>query len=106
MTRPVLYCHTCYVLQFFGEVPENQVNIIVLNLTVTDKDQPNTAAWSAIYRITAGDPAAHFSAHTDPVSNEGLLTVLKVRDTRTPPTPILQISLRKYKLKGYYSYSS
>ncbi|XDV26358.1 hypothetical protein PO909_030102, partial [Leuciscus waleckii] len=65
---------------FFGEVPENQVNINVLKLTVTDKDQPNTGAWSTIYRITAGDPAAHFSAHTDPVSNEGLLTVIKPID--------------------------
>lgn len=70
----------CYVIQFFGEVPENQVNINVLKLTVTDKDQPNTGAWNTIYRITAGDPAAHFSAHTDPVSNEGLLTVIKVRE--------------------------
>ncbi|XP_051736030.1 cadherin-2-like isoform X2 [Ctenopharyngodon idella] len=65
---------------FFGEVPENQVNIIVANLTVTDKDQPNTAAWNTIYRITAGDPAAHFSVPTDPVSNKGLVTVVKSID--------------------------
>lgn len=68
----------CYVIQFFGEVPENQVNIIVANLTVMDKDQPSTAAWNTIYRITAGDPASHFSVPTDPVSNKGLVTVVKV----------------------------
>ncbi|CAB1324058.1 unnamed protein product, partial [Coregonus sp. 'balchen'] len=30
---------------FYGEVHENRVNVIVANLTVTDKDQPHTAAW-------------------------------------------------------------
>ncbi|XP_067308421.1 cadherin-2 isoform X2 [Pseudorasbora parva] len=65
---------------FFGEVPENQINIIVANLTVTDRDQPNTAAWNTLYRITAGDPGAHFSVPTDPVSNRGLVTVIKPID--------------------------
>ncbi len=68
----------CYVMQFFGTVPENQINVIVVNLTVTDKDQPNTGAWKTIYKITAGDPVGHFSVPTDPVSNEGLVTVVKV----------------------------
>uniref|UniRef100_A0A672RP80 Cadherin 2 n=1 Tax=Sinocyclocheilus grahami TaxID=75366 RepID=A0A672RP80_SINGR len=65
---------------FFGTVPENQVNVIVANLTVTDKDQPNTGAWKTIYKITAGDPMGHFSVPTDPVSNEGLVTVVKSVD--------------------------
>ncbi|KAM7388837.1 hypothetical protein PAMP_024984 [Pampus punctatissimus] len=67
-------------VQFFGEVHENRVNVIVANLTVTDKDQPHTAAWSAVYRIIAGDPTGHFSIPTDPTSNEGLLTVVKPID--------------------------
>lgn len=70
--------YICYVMQFFGTVPENQVNVIVANLTVTDKDQPNTGAWKTIYKITAGDPMGHFSVPTDPISNEGLVTVVKV----------------------------
>uniref|UniRef100_A0A8C1RHW3 Cadherin 2 n=1 Tax=Cyprinus carpio TaxID=7962 RepID=A0A8C1RHW3_CYPCA len=65
---------------FFGTVPENQVNVIVANLTVTDKDQPNTGAWKTIYKITAGDPMGHFSVPTDPISNEGLVTVVKSID--------------------------
>lgn len=64
--------------QFFGEVHENRVNVIVTNLTVTDKDQPHTQAWSAVYRIIAGDPTGRFSIPTDPTTNEGLLTVVKV----------------------------
>uniref|UniRef100_A0A3Q3RBQ0 Cadherin domain-containing protein n=1 Tax=Monopterus albus TaxID=43700 RepID=A0A3Q3RBQ0_MONAL len=65
---------------FFGEVHENRVNVIVTNLTVTDKDQPHTPAWSAVYRIIAGDPTGRFSIPTDPTSNEGLLTVVKPID--------------------------
>ncbi|KAJ0065379.1 hypothetical protein NL108_009543, partial [Boleophthalmus pectinirostris] len=65
---------------FFGEVHENLVNVIVANLTVTDKDQPHTGAWSAVYRIIAGDPTGRFSIPTDPTTNEGLLTVVKPID--------------------------
>uniref|UniRef100_A0A4W6CB62 Cadherin 2, type 1, N-cadherin (neuronal) n=1 Tax=Lates calcarifer TaxID=8187 RepID=A0A4W6CB62_LATCA len=63
---------------FFGEVHENRVNVIVANLTVTDKDQPHTPAWSAVYRIIDGDSTGRFSIPTDPTTNEGLLTVVKV----------------------------
>ncbi|KAF3691359.1 Cadherin-2 Neural cadherin [Channa argus] len=65
---------------FYGEVHENRVNVIVANLTVTDKDQPHTPAWSAVYRIIAGDPTGRFSIPTDPTTNEGLLTVVKPID--------------------------
>ncbi|KAK1896816.1 Cadherin-2, partial [Dissostichus eleginoides] len=65
---------------FFGEVHENRVNVIVANLTVTDKDQPHTTAWAAVYRIIAGDPTGRFSIPTDPTTNEGLLTVVKPID--------------------------
>lgn len=67
-------------MQFYGEVPENAVNVIVANLTVTDKDQPNTPAWNAVYKITGGDPTGRFSVPTDPNTNVGLVTVVKVRD--------------------------
>ncbi|KAK7945590.1 hypothetical protein WMY93_001318 [Mugilogobius chulae] len=68
---------------FFGEVPENRVNVIVANLTVTDKDQPNTPAWNAVYKITGGDPTGSFSVPTDPTTNEGLVTVVKPIDYET-----------------------
>lgn len=66
-------------LQFYGEVPENRVDVIVANLTVTDKDQPHTPAWNAMYRMTGGDPTGRFTILTDPNSNDGLVTVAKVR---------------------------
>lgn len=68
-----------WFLQFCGEVLENRVNMIVANLTVTDKDQPHTPAWNAMYRMTGGDPTGRFTILTDPNSNDGLVTVVKVR---------------------------
>uniref|UniRef100_A0A665UV82 Cadherin 2 n=1 Tax=Echeneis naucrates TaxID=173247 RepID=A0A665UV82_ECHNA len=75
-----------FTTDFFGEVHENRVNVIVSNLTVTDKDQPHTPSWSAVYRIIDGDSTGRFSVPTDPSTNEGLLTVVKPIDfelTRT-----------------------
>ncbi|KAB1258441.1 Cadherin-2, partial [Camelus dromedarius] len=64
-------------MTFYGEVPENRVDVIVANLTVTDKDQPHTPAWNAVYRISGGDPTGRFAIQTDPNSNDGLVTVVK-----------------------------
>ncbi|XP_036389873.1 cadherin-4 [Megalops cyprinoides] len=65
---------------FSGEVPENRVNIVVANLTVIDKDQPHTPNWNAVYRIVSGDPSGHFAIRTDPVTNDGMVTVIKPVD--------------------------
>lgn len=68
-----------FYLQFSGEVPENQVDIVVANLTAIDADQPHSPNWNAIYQIVSGDPSGHFIIRTDPVSNDGMVTVVKVR---------------------------
>ncbi|CAO2577390.1 Cdh4 [Lemmus lemmus] len=65
---------------FAGEVPENRVETVVANLTVLDRDQPHSPNWNAVYRIISGDPSGHFSVRTDPVTNEGMVTVVKVSD--------------------------
>ncbi|XP_037537239.1 cadherin-2 [Nematolebias whitei] len=79
---------------FLGEVPENRVNVIVANLTVTDKDQPNTPAWNAVYKIIAGDPTGRFSVPTDPTTNEGLVTVVKPIDFEISRTYLLAVEAR------------
>ncbi|MBN3288629.1 CADH2 protein, partial [Polyodon spathula] len=76
---------------FYGEVPENRVNVIVANLTVTDKDQPNTPAWNAVYRITGGDSTGRFAIPTDPNSNEGMVTVVKPIDYETSRMFVLTV---------------
>ncbi|XP_077942446.1 cadherin-4-like isoform X2 [Gasterosteus aculeatus] len=65
---------------FSGEVPENRVDLAVANLTVIDADQPHSPNWNAVYRIISGDPSGHFTIRTDPVSNDGLVTVVKPVD--------------------------
>ncbi|KAK2500359.1 hypothetical protein MC885_002059 [Smutsia gigantea] len=65
---------------YAGEVPENQVEMVVANLTVMDRDQPHSPNWNAFYRIISGDPSGHFSIRTDPVTNEGMVTVVKAVD--------------------------
>uniref|UniRef100_A0AAV2M600 Cadherin-4 n=1 Tax=Knipowitschia caucasica TaxID=637954 RepID=A0AAV2M600_KNICA len=68
------------VRTFSGEVPENKVNVVVTNLTVLDRDQPHSPNWNAVYRIVSGDPSGHFTIRTNPVTNEGMLTVVKPVD--------------------------
>nr|XP_020664592.1 cadherin-2 [Pogona vitticeps] len=77
---------------FYGEVPENRVDVIVTNLTVTDKDQPHTPAWNAMYRMTSGDPTGRFTILTDPNSNDGLVTVVKPIDFETNRMFVLTVA--------------
>ncbi|KAM8862525.1 cadherin-4-like isoform 2-T2 [Spinachia spinachia] len=65
---------------FSGEVPENRVDLVVANLTVIDGDQPHSPNWNAVYRIISGDPSGHFTIRTDPVSNDGMVAVVKPVD--------------------------
>ncbi|TKS71017.1 Cadherin-4 Retinal cadherin [Collichthys lucidus] len=73
------------VRTFSGEVPENKVNVVVTNLTVVDRDQPHSPNWNAVYRIVSGDPSGHFTIRTNPITNEGMLTVVKAQGVY--PTP-------------------
>ncbi|KAM3829315.1 cadherin-2-like [Vipera latastei] len=77
---------------FYGEVPENRVDVIVANLTVRDKDQPLTPAGNAVYRITNGNPTSQFTILTDPKSNEGLVTVVKPIDFESNRKFVLTIA--------------
>ncbi|ETE67406.1 Cadherin-2, partial [Ophiophagus hannah] len=77
---------------FYGEVPENRVDVIVANLSVTDKDQPHTPAWNAVYRMTGGDPTGRFTILTDPNSNDGLVTVVKPIDFESSRKFVLTVA--------------
>lgn len=44
---------------------------------MTDKDTLYSTAWRAKYSIQ-GDEGEHFKIETDPVTNDGILTVVKV----------------------------
>lgn len=79
-------------MTFYGEVPENRVDVTVANLTISDKDQPHTPAWNAVYRIIGGDPTGHFRVVTDPNTNDGLVTVAKPIDYESSRMFVLTVS--------------
>lgn len=60
-----------------GSVPENEVNVAITTLTVTDADVPSTPAWEAVYTVL-NDNEKQFTVVTDPVTNEGTLKTAKV----------------------------
>ncbi|KAI3370827.1 hypothetical protein L3Q82_007353 [Scortum barcoo] len=53
---------------------------VVVNLTVDDRDDPDTGAWRATYYILNGDPTQSFEIQTNPDNNEGMLSVVKPLD--------------------------
>lgn len=47
-------------------------------MNVTDRDDPGTGNWEAKYSIS-NDHDGNFDIRTDPVTNQGVLTVVKVQ---------------------------
>ncbi|NWH87849.1 CAD13 protein, partial [Aegithalos caudatus] len=69
----------CVFCQFQATVKEGVTGVIV-NLTVGDRDDPATGAWRAVYSIINGNPGQSFEIHTNPQTNEGMLSVVKPLD--------------------------
>ncbi|XP_070687038.1 cadherin-13 [Pempheris klunzingeri] len=64
---------------FEANVHEGSTGVVV-NLTVDDRDDPDTGAWRATYSIINGDPTQSFEIQTNPDNNEGMLSVVKPLD--------------------------
>lgn len=64
---------------FTANMDEDSTGVVV-NLTVDDRDDPTTGAWRAVYHIINGNPSSSFEIHTNPDSNEGMLSVVKPLD--------------------------
>lgn len=64
-------------LQGPGKIEERESGVEVLRLQVSDKDSRGSPAWKAKFTLH-GDPENYFKIHTDPKTNEGILTVIKV----------------------------
>uniref|UniRef100_A0A6I8S7I5 Cadherin-like protein 26 n=1 Tax=Xenopus tropicalis TaxID=8364 RepID=A0A6I8S7I5_XENTR len=75
------------------EIPEREGNRTVIRLAVTDKDTPFTPAWRAVYSIIEGNEDGNFKIETDPVTNEGILTVIKPLDYETSSQNNLSITV-------------
>ncbi|XP_061101140.1 B-cadherin-like [Conger conger] len=61
-------------------VPENEVGALVVNMPVTDGDEPHTLAWSTKYKIIEGDNGGFFNVTTGPSKLEGIITTVKGLD--------------------------
>ncbi|XP_051517924.1 cadherin-like protein 26 [Myxocyprinus asiaticus] len=61
------------------KVKEGQYGELVCRLQVTDKDSTGSAAWRAKYSLQ-GEQAQHFKIKTDPLTNDGVITVTEPLD--------------------------
>ena len=66
-------------LQYHASGVENRKDYELCRVNATDRDEPGTGNWETKYTVTHGNPGGHFVVHTDPVSNQGVLTVVKVQ---------------------------
>ncbi|XP_016331303.1 cadherin-like protein 26 [Sinocyclocheilus anshuiensis] len=76
-----------------GKVKERETGVEVLRLQVTDKDVHGSKAWKAKYTIH-GYKKEIFKIETDPVTNEGILTVVKQMDYEEQTYHNLSISVQ------------
>lgn len=74
--------HECIcVKQFNVEVMEMELNKELLRIGVIDKDTPNTPASRVVFSILKGNEDGSYKIETDPKTNEGVLSVIKVNAT-------------------------
>ncbi|CAL8362189.1 unnamed protein product [Gadus morhua 'NCC'] len=59
---------------------ENRIDFELCRVNATDRDEPGTGNWEIKYTLTRGNPGGHFVVHTDPLSNQGVLTLVKPLD--------------------------
>lgn len=60
---------------------ENRNDYELGRVNVTDRDDTGTKNWKARYFIS-NDYRGNFAVHTDPITNQGVLTVVKVKPGR------------------------
>ncbi|KAG8437582.1 hypothetical protein GDO86_008334 [Hymenochirus boettgeri] len=80
--------------EFFLEVPENRSGMDFGRVNVTDKDLKGSPNWKVQYSIINGDPKHAFSIRTDPLTNEGILSLIKPLDHEEQENHQLTISAK------------
>lgn len=64
-----------------GSIEENIVHKEVMRFKTFDMDLAQTDNWLAVFEIISGNEAGYFDITTDPNTNEGILTIKKVKDS-------------------------
>ncbi|XP_055044373.2 cadherin-like protein 26 isoform X1 [Misgurnus anguillicaudatus] len=75
------------------EVMEMEYNKEILRIGVTDKDEPNTPASRAVFKILKGNEEGNYKIDTDPKTNEGVLYVIKGKNFEKTEITELEISV-------------
>nr|AAH44848.1 Dsg2 protein [Mus musculus] len=68
-----------------GTVEENQVNVEVMRIKVTDADEVGSDNWLANFTFASGNEGGYFHIETDTQTNEGIVTLVKVSCKCPPP---------------------
>uniref|UniRef100_A0A8D2CXY2 Desmoglein 2 n=1 Tax=Sciurus vulgaris TaxID=55149 RepID=A0A8D2CXY2_SCIVU len=63
-----------------GMIEENQVNVEVMRIKVTDADEIGSDNWLANFTFASGNEGGYFHIETDAQTNEGIVTLIKEVD--------------------------
>ncbi|KAB5546046.1 hypothetical protein PHYPO_G00067590 [Pangasianodon hypophthalmus] len=80
-------------LTFNAQVMEMETNKEILRIPVQDQDTPKTPASRAVFTILKGNEEGNYKIETDPVTNEGVLTVIKAKDYERTTLAELEIGV-------------
>ncbi|KAM8945745.1 LOW QUALITY PROTEIN: cadherin-like protein 26 [Pelodytes ibericus] len=81
-------------LKYNVTVKEGEVAKDFLRLKVEDKDMPQTPAWIANFKILTGNENNNYNLTVDPMTNEGILSIVKPLDFEGTPYKILTITVQ------------
>ncbi|KAF4077895.1 hypothetical protein AMELA_G00193260 [Ameiurus melas] len=79
--------------KFNAQVMELETNKEILRIPVQDLDTPNTSASRAVFTILKGNEEGNYKIETDPVTNEGVLSVIKGKDYEKTTLAELEIGV-------------
>ncbi|MCJ8741386.1 hypothetical protein PDJAM_G00070030 [Pangasius djambal] len=79
--------------KYNAQVMEMETNKKLLRIPVQDRDAPNTPASRAVFTILKGNEEGNYKIETDPVTNEGVLTVIKAKDYEITTLTELEIGV-------------
>ncbi|XP_069739786.1 cadherin-like protein 26 isoform X2 [Narcine bancroftii] len=76
-----------------GSIEEFDKGVVILQVSVTDKDTPNTPAWRAKYKVIEGNENGNYKMETDPKTNDGQLILIKSLDYEVGPVRNIKITV-------------